>query len=137
MFLLDTNVVSELRRPKPHAGVVAWLQSVDDSRLHLSAVTVGEIQVGIERTRVQDAAKAEDLSCWLDAVQNAYNVLPMHGRAFRLWAQLIHGRSDTLNKDAMIAATAKLSQLVMVTRNVSDFVQFDVQILNPFTPALP
>ncbi|MNV92416.1 PIN domain protein [compost metagenome] len=70
-------------------------------------------------------------------MQNAYNVLPMHGRAFRLWAQLIHGRSDTLNKDAMIAATAKLSQLVMVTRNVSDFVQFDVQILNPFTPAPP
>ena len=58
MYLLDTNVVSELRKPKPHGGVVAWLESIDDTHLHLSALTLGEIQAGIELTREQDAVKA-------------------------------------------------------------------------------
>jgi len=132
MYLLDTNVISELRRRKPHGAVVAWLESVDDSLLHLSAVTLGEIQMGIERTRMQDAAKAEALSHWLGAVEDTYNVLPMPGKAFRLWAQLMHRRSDTLNEDAMIAATAKLGGMVVVTRNVNDFLPFDLPILNPF-----
>ena len=61
MYLLDTKVVSELRRPRPHGAVVAWLQSVDDASLFLSAVTLGEIQAGIERTREQDPAKAAEI----------------------------------------------------------------------------
>ena len=60
-YLLDTNVVSELRRQRPHGGVVAWLQSLDDTQLHLSAVTLGEIQAGIELTREQDPAKAQEI----------------------------------------------------------------------------
>ncbi|MCW5230491.1 type II toxin-antitoxin system VapC family toxin [Verminephrobacter eiseniae] len=136
MYLLDTNVISELRRPRPHGAVVAWLQSVADSDLHLSAVTLGEIQAGIELTRDQDAAKAEEIERWADLVSASYNVLPMDAETFRVWARLMHRRSDTLYEDAMIAATAKRHQLTVVTRNVTDFSHFDVGLLNPFEPNL-
>ena len=68
MFLLDTNVVSELRRPKPHGAVVAWLNSIDDVQLFISAVTLGEIQAGIELTREQNAAKAREIESWLERI---------------------------------------------------------------------
>jgi len=132
MYLLDTNVVSELRKPKPHGAVLAWLQGIDDTQLHLSAVTVGEIQAGIELTREQDAAKASELEAWLALVAASYNVLPMDAAAFRLWAQLMHRKSDTVFEDAMIAATARLHGLTVVTRNVADFKAFGVPLLNPF-----
>ncbi len=132
MYLLDTNVVSELRRPKPHGAVLAWLSSVDEADLHLSAVTLSEIQAGIETTRDQDGAKAAEIERWLDLMASAYNVLPMDGPAYRMWAQLMHMRSDTLYEDAMIAATARIHKLTVVTRNVADFAGFDVAVLNPF-----
>lgn len=68
MYLLDTNVVSALRKPKPHGAVLAWFQGLDDTQLHLSAVTIDEIQVGIELTREQDAAKAAEIEAWLALV---------------------------------------------------------------------
>ena len=132
-FLLDTNVVSELRRPRPHRGVVAWIKSVDDAELYLASVTIGEIQAGIELTRDQDSAKADAIERWLDQVCNTFNILTMDGPAFRRWAQLMHRESDTLYEDAMIAAIAKVHQLTVVTRNVGDFSRFDVPLLNPFT----
>ena len=132
MYLLDTNVISELRRPRPHAALVAWLASVADSDLHVSAVTLGEIQGGIELTRDQDAAKADEIERWADMVAASYNVLPMDAETFRVWARLMHRRSDTLYEDAMIAATAKRHKLTVVTRNVGDFSHFGVDLLNPF-----
>ena len=71
MYLLDTIVVTELRKTKPHGGVLAWLRSVEERDLHLSAVTLGEIQVGIEITREQDAAKAADIEAWADQQQDS------------------------------------------------------------------
>lgn len=132
MYLLDTNVVSELRRPRPHGAVLEWLGHVPGELLFVSAVTIGEIQAGIEITREQDEAKAEELEAWLDRVLVSFGVLEMDAMAFREWARLMHGRSDTLVEDAMIAATATVHRLTVVTRNVRDFAQFGVEILNPF-----
>jgi toxin FitB len=132
MFLLDTNVVSELRKLRPHWAVVAWLQSVDDKQLYLSAVTLGEVQAGIELTREQDPAKAAEIEAWLDQLAQAYNLLPMDATTFRLWAQLMHGKSNTLYEDAMIAATAHQHQLTVVTRNQADFKALGIEVLNPF-----
>lgn len=132
MYLLDTNVVSELRKPKPQGAVLAWFAGLEDTQLHLSAVTIGEIQAGIELTREQDAAKAAEIEAWLNQVASSYNVLPMDAAVFRAWAQLMHKRSDTLYEDAMIAATARIHGLTVVTRNVADFKPFGVPLLNPF-----
>ena len=132
MYLLDTNIVSELRRNKPHGAVVAWLQSVDDKDLYLSSVTLAEIQAGIEITRDQDTERAAELEVWLDDVAATYNILNLDGNAFRAWAKLMHKKSDTLYEDGMIAAIAKVHNLTVVTRNIADFAVFDVPLLNPF-----
>ena len=132
MYLLDTNVISELRKPRPHGAVLAWMRAADENDLHVSAVTLGEIQAGIALTREQDAAKATEIEQWLDLVAASYNVLPMDAKAFRAWARLMHRRSDTLYEDAMIAATAAVHNLTVVTRNVADFAGFGVELLNPF-----
>ena len=131
-YLLDTNVVSELRKQRPHGGVVAWLESIDDAQLYLSAVTLGEIQAGIELTREQDPDKANEIEAWLELVAGAYNILPMDAAAFRAWARLMHRKSDTLYEDAMIAATAKVHGLTVVTRNVADFNALGLEVFNPF-----
>ena len=135
MFLLDTNVISELRRTKPHGAVLAWIRSVGEADLNVSAVTLGELQAGVELTREQDGAKAQELQDWVDLMASSYKVLPMDGSAFRMWATLIHRKSDTLNEDAMIAAIARIHRLTVVTRNVGDFSTFGVSVLNPFKPA--
>jgi predicted nucleic acid-binding protein len=133
-FLLDTNVVSELRRPRPHGAVLAWLQSIDDADLHLASVTLGEIQAGIERTREQDPSKASEIERWLDQVSDTFNILSLDGSAFCCWAQLMHRQSDILYEDAMIAAIAKVHHLTVVTRNVADFSGFEVPLFDPFNP---
>ena len=133
MYLLDTNVVSELRRPRPHGAVVAWLQAIPDSNLYISAVTIGEIQAGIELTREQDPEKASELEVWLEQVAESYNILVMDARTFRSWARLMHRQSDHLIEDAMIAATAAVHDLIVATRNIRDYRRFGVKTFNPFS----
>jgi len=119
---------------KPHGAVLAWLHGVDDADLHISAVTLGELQAGVELTREQDEPRAQALQDWLDLVAASYKVLAMDGGAFRLWATLIHRKPDTLNEHAMIAAIARMHRLTVVTRNIGDFSSFGVSVLNPFKP---
>ncbi len=131
-FLLDTNVVSELRKPKPHGAVVAWLKQLRDEQLFLSAVTLGELQSAIERTRAQDAKKAEEIESWVDQLADSIQVLPMDAPCFREGARLMNGKSDTFVEDAMIAATARVHGLTVATRNERDFKAIGVALLNPF-----
>jgi hypothetical protein len=132
MYLLDTNVVSELRRQRPHGAVVAWLRSLDQRDLFISAVTLGELQAGIEVTRERNATKRTEIEAWVDRVSETWNILPMDTATFRMWARLMHRRSDDLIEDAMIAATARVHGLRVVTRNVKDFKHFGVSVLNPY-----
>jgi hypothetical protein len=133
VYLLDTNVISELRRARPHGGVLAWLDRQHDRDLFLSAVSFGEIQAGIEITREQDSARAVELEAWAGQIIGDWKILPMDTVTFRIWAKLMHRRSDALIADAMIAATALQHQLIVVTRDVRDFRHFDVEVVNPFT----
>ena len=132
MYLLDTNIISELRRPKPHGAVLQWYKNIAEDDLFISAVTIGEIQSGIDLTRTQDKKKAETLEQWLQSISNIHNVLPMTGSTFRLWAKLMHSQTNTVREDAMIAATAIEKDLIVVTRNTKDFKRFKLQLLNPF-----
>jgi len=131
-YLLDTNVISELRKVRPHGAVVAWFSTMEEARLFLSAVTLGELQAGIERTRRQDPSKAGELERWVDRLPASYQVLPMDTACFREWARIMDSKPSDLLEDAMIAATARVHRLVVATRNERDFKQLGVRTFNPF-----
>jgi predicted nucleic acid-binding protein len=131
-YLLDTNVVSELRKPRPHGAVVAWVNDRQEEQLFLSAVTLGELQAGIERTRRQDPVKAGELESWADQLAASYQILAMDTACFREWGRILDRRPDELLEDAMIAATARVHHLIVATRNEADFKRLDVRIFNPF-----
>lgn len=132
MYLLDTNVISELRRPRPHGGVVAWLEDTPADDIFLSAVTIGELQIGVENIRAQDSERAKLVEQWVDSITAGYNVLPMDAGSFRRWARLVRGQPRDLFADAMIAATAIVHGLTVVTRNVRDFERFNAAVIDPF-----
>jgi len=133
VFLLNTNVVSELRKLRPDKAVRAWLVSVPENQLFLSAFTVGEIQLGIEKQREEgDLAMVGALDDWLGRVVNSYKVVPVGGEIFMKWAQLYHGRPNRIFGDAIIAATALVHGMTVATRNVRDFTQSSVDTYNPF-----
>ncbi len=132
-YLLDTNVVSELRKAKPHGGVVAWMKTLRPEQIFLSALTIGELQAGVERTRKADAAKALEIEKWLEEIDASLATLPMDSACFREWARLMSGKSSELTEDGMIAATARVHQLEVATRNERDFRAFPVASFNPFS----
>jgi toxin FitB len=135
MFVLDTNVISELRRPRPNPAVIAWLSDTSAERLFIAAVSFGQLQAGVEMTRRQDPEKAVAIEGWIDSVAASYSIIPMDEAIFRRWARLMHRRSDDLVEDAMIAATALVRNMTVVTRNLRDFGQFAVPVLDPFRRA--
>jgi len=102
-YLIDTNVASEMRKPKPHAGALAWLHSLDVGQGFFSTVTFGEIQKGVELARQQDLAKANEIESWATQLERVSQVLPIDAACFREYARLMHHRSDTVREDAMIA----------------------------------
>jgi predicted nucleic acid-binding protein len=131
-YLLDTNIISEVRKPKPHGGVLAWVEGLREDQLYISAVTMGELQRGVERPRSQDKTKAQGIESWLDQLERTSNVLPMDAACFREWARLMEGKSEHLIEDAMIAATARVHGLKVATRNENDFELLGVDLVNPF-----
>ena len=133
MYLLDTNVVSEFRKTKPHGAVLAWFQTLDEDEVAIPAIVIGEIQAGVEITRRQDPEKANEIEAWLDKVLDTFTVVPMDGVLFREWSRLMNDKSDELTADAMIAATGRVHNYVIATRNLSDFAAFNVSLFNPFT----
>jgi toxin FitB len=131
-YLLDTNVVSELRKIKPHGAVVAWLESLAVEQILISAVTMGELQTGVELTRQQDPTKAQQIESWLATIESSFAFVAMDSACFREWSRLMAHKPDSLREDARIAATARLHGLRVATRNEKDFKHLGVEIINPF-----
>jgi predicted nucleic acid-binding protein len=136
-YLIDTNVVAELRKQKPHGAAVAWLQSLELGQGFFSAVTFGEIQRGVELTRRQDPVKANDIEAWAAQLEPSSKVLPVDAACFPEYARLVHRRSDTLAENGMIAATVRVHALAVATRNERDFAHFDVTVLSPIRHRAP
>ena len=134
MFLLDTNVVSELRKgSRADPGVVAWITQIDDADLFLSVVVSGELRQGVERLRLRDAVQAESLDRWLRALNDEYaeRLLPVDSRIADLWGRL--NAPDPISAvDGLLAATAIVHGLTFVTRNVRDVERTGVRLHNPF-----
>jgi predicted nucleic acid-binding protein len=134
MFLLDTNVISELRKgSRADPGVVAWITPIDDADLFLSVVVSGELRQGVERLRLRDAVQAESLDRWLRALNDEYaeRVLPVDSRVADLWGRL--NAPDPISAvDGLLAATAIVHDLTFVTRNVRDVERTGVRLHNPF-----
>jgi toxin FitB len=131
-YLLDTNVVSELRKIRPHGAVVAWLARLRSQQILIPAVAMGELQAGVELTRRQDSDKALEIEAWLNSVEGTFAVVPMNAACFREWARMMTGKPEALRTDAMIAATARVHGFEVATRNESDFQHLGVKIVNPF-----
>ncbi|MDQ5816978.1 MAG: type II toxin-antitoxin system VapC family toxin [Actinomycetota bacterium] len=132
-FLLDTNVISEARRPRGDANVKAWLASVPADNLYLSVLVVGEIRGGIERLRRRDPVQADAYEGWLATLRRDYadRLLPVTAEVADEWGRM--NVSDPVPVvDGLMAATAKVKCLTLVTRNTADIERSGVRILNPF-----
>jgi toxin FitB len=135
-FLLDTNIVSETRKRRPHGAVIAWLGGLAQEQVFFPAIVFWELQVGIEITRKHDLAKAQEIEKWVDDMVERQQIVPMDAPCFRESARLMRGKSEHLLGDAMIAATARVFGLTVATRNERDFAPFDVPIFNPFRQSI-
>ncbi len=138
MYLLDTNIVSELRKVrlgKADSGVAAWAEEMDAADLYISAITLQELEIGVLRAERRDPAQGAMLRTWLDAhVLPAFagRILPIDAAVARRSAQL-HVPDPRPVRDGLIAATALVHAMTVVTRNTSDFEPTGVATLNPWT----
>jgi toxin FitB len=132
-FLLDTNVVSEIRKPRPDPKVQAWLASAPEGDLYLSVLVVGEIRQGVERLRRRDPARIAPYEAWLSELLRHFadRLAPITADVCEEWGRL--NVPDPLPVvDGLMAATAKVRGWTFVTRNVADLARADVRLLNPF-----
>lgn len=133
-FLLDTNVVSELRKSTPNPEVLAWHHRQRHAEAYTSTLVVGEIRQGIERVRPRDPQQADALDRWLDGLLLTYRdrILPVTLEIAQEWGRLNAQPQPLLAIDGLIAATAKVHHLILVTRNVTDVARTGITVLNPF-----
>lgn len=133
-FLLDTNIVSELRKSTPDKHVRTWIDGVSASSLYLSALVIGELRQGVERLRPRDPFQAGILERWLEQVASGFHdrILPVTPDVAEEWGRL-NARGPLPVIDGLLAATAKIHGLTLVTRNVADVANCGVAVLNPFT----
>jgi toxin FitB len=138
-FLLDTNVLSELRKGKrADPGVIAWFAQIPEEELFLSVLVAGELRQGVERLRRRDLETAERLDRWLVTLLEDYadRILPLDLRIAELWGRL--NAPDPLPAvDGLLAATAIAHGLTLATRNGRDVARTGVQIVDPFQGAQP
>jgi predicted nucleic acid-binding protein len=136
-FLIDTNIISEIRKgARCDRNVAAWYASIGDGDLYLSVLVLGEIRKGIEQARGRDAAKATMLEAWLTAVASAFaeRILPVDSAVAEEWGRMNATRPISV-VDGLMAATAKIHHLVLATRNEADVSGTGTAVLNPFKPA--
>lgn len=134
-YLLDTNVVSELRKRKPDPRVLAWYEGVASAELFLSVLTIGEIRLGIERLRRKDELQAELLEQWLRGLHAAYrdHLIDVDADVAEEWGRL--SAPDQLPViDGLLAASARIHGCILVTRNIADIAPSGASVLNPFEP---
>jgi predicted nucleic acid-binding protein len=133
MYLVDTNVVSEARRGSREARL--WFRSVDPNSIFLSVITLGEIMRGIALKRRTDARAAASLTVWLEQLRHdhASRILPISDRIALEWGRLAAERSRAM-ADALIAATAAIHGKIVVTRNVADFADTAIPLIDPWQP---
>ena len=131
-FLLDTDAVSEIRRGRD-PNVSAWASEVADTELHLSVLTLGEIRKGIERLRRRDPDQADVFATWLAELRTRFaaRILPVDTRVADDWGR-INAPAERKTVDSLIAATARVHELTVVTRNAADFKDCNVPLLNPW-----
>ncbi len=133
-YLLDTNVLSEARRPRGDEGVRRWISSVPAEDLYLSALVIGEVRRGVERLRRRDPDRARVYEAWLATVLNDYadRVLPVDAEAAEEWGRM--SVPDPVPVvDGLMAATAKVRGMTFVTRNTADVERTGTELLNPFS----
>ena len=133
-FLIDTNVISEVRKgARCDANVAAWYAAIEDDDLYLSVLVLGEIRRGIERARAGEPAKARALEQWLSAVSRSFRnrILPVDQRVAEEWGRMRAKRSAPVI-DALLAATARVYDLTLATRNTADVAGLGAEVVNPF-----
>ena len=131
-FALDTNVASEPRKLRPHGALLAWFEAHPRTAYAIPAIVFYELQQGAELTRLQDREKAEELDRWIDSLPGTIIVLPFDALVARETSRLLRKQSPDLFVDAAIAATARVHDLTVATRNTKDFSRFAVPLVNPF-----